>query len=140
MADLTITAGNVGVATGDSSTTLVRIQVGEAVTQGQALYLNSADSKYYKAQATSAATDEVTYIAMTPGGADGDYIYAAGNNTKIDIGATLTKGTTYVLSAAAAGGVAPYSDLSGGNYYTVIGVATATDELSVRLITTGDTI
>lgn len=139
MADLSITAANVKIHADGTSTQLDRILVGVAVTQGQALYLDSATSKYLKARADASGTATVAYVAMMPGGAD-SYIYAAKTDAIIDIGATLTQGTTYVLSSAAAGGVAPFADLSGGDYLSVIGVATDTDQLQLKFINTADTI
>jgi hypothetical protein len=139
MADLSITAASVKIHADGTSTTLDKIKLGEAATQGQGLYLNSGDSKYYKAKADSSGTATVAYIAMMPGSTN-EYIYAAKSDAIIDIGATLSDGTTYVVSAGTAGGIAPFSDLTSGQYKSIVGVATDTDRLQLKFINTGDTV
>ena len=49
MADLTITRQDVALST--SAVSFIRVQVAEAVTQGQPLYRAATNSKYYKAAA-----------------------------------------------------------------------------------------
>ena len=125
MADLTITAANVGVAA-DSARVRV-VQVGEAVTQGQPGYLSAG--KYYQADAdNTAATAAATGIFLTAAGIDGYAVFATGGS--ILIGATLTLGELYVVSATK-GGIAPIGDLTSGDYTTVLGVASSTSALTL---------
>ena len=51
-----------------------------------------------------------------------------------------TIGTVYVLSAAAAGGIAPWADLVSTDIVSVLGVATATTELEIKLLNSGAAI
>lgn len=125
-ADLTVTAANVKLV--DNVSNVRRVQFGEAVTQGQALYKKAADGKYYKADADS-ATAEVTEaegIAVTPG-STGEYGYVIFEG-KVNIGATLTVGEIYVLSDVA-GGVRPEADNGSGDTVVILGVATTTSQL-----------
>lgn len=131
MADVTITAANVSLGASASGSV---VQVGEAVTAGQPLYLKAADSKYYKADANAGTAEAtVTGIAMIPASADErTYMVTAGN---IDIGGTTVVGTTYILSATA-GGIAPETDYATGSYKTTLGTASNTSgliELAIKV-------
>ncbi|MEM1224615.1 MAG: hypothetical protein AAGJ40_02900 [Planctomycetota bacterium] len=133
MADLSITPASVGLT---ASTAVSSVQVGEAVTQGQPGYLNATDGKYYLSQAddTSVAA-AATVIFLTGAPADG-YAVVARQSATIDIGATLTIGTMYVVSATK-GGVAPATDLTSGDYVTQIGLAKTTSSIKLTMLATG---
>ncbi len=120
MADVTITVANVSLRASPSASV---VQVGEAVTAGQPVYLKASDSKHWLADANDSAMATVVGIAMTPASAD-EYTYMVTAGT-IDIGGTTVKGTTYILSATA-GGIAPVADLASGMYATTLGVASDT--------------
>jgi hypothetical protein len=127
--DLSITAANVKATS--SSAKITRGQLGETVTQGQALYRKESDGKYYKADA-DAGTDEpasASAIAITPG-ATSEYAYVL-TEGPITIGATLTVGEIYVLSGAA-GGICPESDLATADRVTFLGVATSATVLNFK--------
>ena len=133
MADLTITAASV-LAGSDAS---VRDgTLGAAVTAGQALYLDPADSRWKLADNNSA-----TVIARTPqgialnGGASGQPVKVL-TGGPITIGATMTAGVAYYLSDTA-GGICPVADLASGEYPTIIGIATSTTVLDVRFHASG---
>lgn len=132
MADLVQTAANVGVS--GTTATLSLVQAGEAITQGNSVYLKS-DAKHWKSDAdlTSEAAAAVG-IALTPAAADEYFVLAS--TGKIDVGATLTVGTTYVVSGTA-GAIAPIADLATGDYATILGTATAADELDLKIEATG---
>lgn len=133
MADLTITAAN--VVSGANAVTRQGV-AGATITAGQPLYQDSADSYALKpARANAAATDLVVGIALH-GAADGQPITYQSEGA-INVGATLVVGTIYVLSAAAAGGIAPSGDLASGNYVTVLGVATAAGSLQMGINNSG---
>lgn len=124
MADLSQTAASVKV--GASTTRTQRVQYGETITQGQPLYLHT-DGKYYKTDANvSAAAALAKGIALTPGVAD-DYGYMAlpgttSGESLVNLGATLTVGVVYAVSATA-GAIAPVTDISSTQFVTVLGVA-----------------
>ena len=130
MADLSVTAAN--VARGADAVTRQGI-AGATITAGQPLYQDPADSYALKpARANSAATDLVVGIALH-GAADGQPITYQ-TEGGINLGATLTVGQIYVLSAAAAGGIAPASDLVSTNFVIVLGIATTSSNLLCKII------
>jgi hypothetical protein len=138
MADLVI--GTVEVGSALTRSDLDVKQVSEAVSIGEVLYLNSADSKYALADASAEASAEATHIALSAASADGDYVVVMKLDSsvalQIDLGAALTVGTTYVVSATA-GAIAPESDLLSGDYVTHLGVATTASLLDIKLNVTG---
>ncbi len=136
MADLSITAANVGIQSTGATTS--KVQAGESITQGNPVYLSTGDSKYYQCDADAgAANAQCAGVAMTPADADGYFIMATpSDNTTIDLGATLTIGTIYVLSGTK-GAIAPSADLASGDYVTVLGVATAADKLVLKINVSG---
>lgn len=110
MADLSITAANVKWISG------VRPQIakgGAAITRGKAVRADTT-GEMILAQANDTATSTVRGIAITDGNDGGDML-VAGPGAKINVGATTVAGTAYVLSAAAAGGIAPIGDLAATN-------------------------
>jgi hypothetical protein len=122
MADLTVTAASVLWTSGTKQTGVA----GATVTAGQAVYLDSTTSTLKLAQSdgTAAETDAVG-IALHAAGSGQPLFYAA-QGAVINIGATTSKATTYVV-ATTAGGVAPQADLTSGNRIVRLGFATATD-------------
>jgi len=134
MADLTQTAAN--VATGNS-TRVSRVQAGEAITQGMPVYKSASNSKYYQCDADAETSASAAGIALSPAGADADYfVLAEGDGANIDLGATLTVGETYVVSTNK-GAIAPIGDLTTGDYVTHLGVASATDNLVLKINVSG---
>jgi hypothetical protein len=132
VADLSITAANVAAVTVSKQ----EWTAGATITAGQAVYLDSANSnvaKLAQSDGTSAEA-EVKGIALC-GAASGQPIIIASSGT-MDLGATLTVGMIYVLSQTA-GGIAPVSDLASSDYVSVIGVATATDEIRLSITNSG---
>ena len=132
MADISVTAANVGLAENGVGTR--QVQVGETVTQGEPLYLKTSDNKYWLADADAAASAVVAGIALTPAAADGYVVMATSG--AVDVGGTLTVGETYIVSATACG-IAPIGDLASGDYLSILGVATATDTLDINLYISG---
>lgn len=128
MADLSITAGSVAV--GDINTRVVTVLAGEAVTQGQPVYLNSSDGKYYKCDANAAGKQNANGIALTPASTDGYFQMVVSG--AMNLGATLTVGQVYVVSATA-GGIAPYGDLTTGHTVTILGVATTAALITIDI-------
>jgi len=135
MADLVITAANVKLK-GKGITPLI-VQVGEVVTSGQGLYRKTSDSKYYKADNNvDAATALAEGVALSGASADG-YVMMI-RSGPMDVGATLTKSETYIVSTTA-GGIAPVADIASGNYLTYLGYASTTSTLEVDVNATGVT-
>ena len=126
MANLTITPADVGV---NSSATQTRIvQVGEAVSQAQPAFLDG--SKYYQAVANDTeAKAAAVGVFMTAAALDGYAVIAMVG--PVDLGATLTVGEVYVVSATK-GSIAPIADLTTGDYVTILGVASSASSLELN--------
>jgi hypothetical protein len=119
MADLTVTAASVLWTSGSKISGIA----GASVTAGQALYLDSTTSTLKLAQADGTTAEAAAVgIALHAAGTGQPLVYAD-QGSIINIGATTTKATTYVVSAAA-GGVAPQADLVSTNKITRLGYAT----------------
>lgn len=135
MAALVITAANVAV--GASSTKTRNVQAGEAITQGQCVYLNT-DGKHYRADnnATASAAKAVG-IALTPAATNGYFLMSVPSDTNatslINLGATLTVGQVYCVGSTA-GEIEPISDLVSGEYVCILGVANSTSLLDHQIM------
>ena len=135
MADIAVTAANVAMHA--AAPTTEQVTAGATITQGQVLYKDSADSNKYKlainddTEAKAAAVG----IALTPGDAN-DKIWIAKRGA-IDVGGALTVGEIYCLSDTA-GGIAPEADVDTADMYvTILGVASAADQLELNISATG---
>lgn len=126
MADLSQTAANVKPM---SAGTIAPAVGGEALTQGQPLY--QSGSKWYRCEANDGAEKaNCQAIALTSCAIDGVVIIAR-DGVDVDLGATLTVGETYVLSANV-GAIAPIGDLASTHFVTTLGVATSENTLRFR--------
>jgi len=136
VAAISITAANV-LRGADARTR--NADFGAAVTQGQVVYQDAADSRLKLADADSAtaAVRMPVGIALNAGSAgqpgtiqtDGD----------ITIGATLTPGLPYFLSPDTPGGIALIADVQVGDDYVQIGVAKSASVLTIDIQTPGVT-
>lgn len=126
MADLSITAANVSLAAGGA---MMQVTAGGAVTRGQPVRKDTADNRYVPAQGNSIAGAAVVGVALNDA-ADGQPLTVAVSGD-LTIGATLSDGQVYVVSAASAGGIAPVTDLVSTNVASVVGVATSTAVLKL---------
>lgn len=125
MAALTITASNVIPVAGYQFKTL---PAAAAITIGQSLYVNSSD-QWALADADALATAACTGISLTQAAAANQPVRAiTGGN--LGLGAILTVGIPYVAHTTA-GGIGPYSDLSSGDFPTLIGWPTTTSDLKL---------
>lgn len=129
MADLSITATSVIAG---SSAKKVHGTAGASVTAGQPVYLDSATNTYKLADC-----DSGTAAVRSP---DGVTLHAAASGQPltiaergpVTIGATLTAGVAYYLSATA-GGICPVADLVAGNYPVILGIATSASVLNIDI-------
>jgi hypothetical protein len=133
MADVSVTAGNVAISA--EATTILTVQAGESITQGQPVYRSSSTGKYLRADANdTAAKAEALGIALTPASTDGYFLIAT--DGEINIGGTLVKGSPYYVSNAV-GGIAPFGDLTTNDYVTILGHAKTTAILQINIVATG---
>ena len=132
MANISQTAAN--VKAGSSTTRAQLVQGGEAITQGQPVYLAS-DGKYYQTDANDTAVKaQAKGIALSPCGIDGYFLMAV--DGLVDLGGTLAVGQVYCVSATK-GAIAPYGDLTTNDYVTILGIATTTALLDINLVVSG---
>lgn len=134
MANLTVTPANVKA----TSTTLIKTAMAAAaITAGQSVYVDGTTGKVGLADADLAGANIGAGIALGGAAVDQYVSYAVGG--QIAMGATLVKGTTYVVSATA-GGVAPQADLVGGATVAILGVAADATYLNVIPLNPGITL
>ena len=134
MANLSQTPGNVALGSNARTET---VQVGEAVTQGQPVYQLTTDSKWYRSDANVAAAQTgQNAIVLTPASTNGYAVIIRQQRALVNLGATLVKGTTYVVSATA-GAIAPQADLTTGDGIIVLGIASTTALLDLQINATG---
>lgn len=132
MADLSITAANV-VA---DSVSKQEYTAGAAITAGQAVYIDTANSNVVKlAQADGTALEATVKGIALNSASTGQPVLIAVSGT-LDLGATLTVATVYIVSTAA-GGICPVGDLASSSYLSIIGVGTAADELTIGILNSG---
>jgi hypothetical protein len=133
MADLSITAANVLPG---SAAQVSHDVAGAAVTAGQTVYLDPADSRMKLADSNAAAA-----VARSPKGialhaAAAGQPLAVLRGGPITIGATLTPGVAYYLSDTP-GGICPVADVGAGEYATIIGMAVSATVLNVEFQESG---
>lgn len=134
MTDLVITAANVVAgsnATRDTGT------AGETITAGKAVFLNVATNRWMLSDNNGTGTRTVKGIALN--GASANQPVAVLKDGDITIGAILTAGTDYWLSATA-GGICPRADLDVGMDTIQIGVAKSATVLAVNIQDPGVTL
>lgn len=135
MADLTITNA---VPVAGARNTFGDGFVNGAVSVGRLLYRDAADSfKVKLGDTSSAAKAAIVGIALHNASSAGQpmRIQTAG---RVTLGTTLVVGMVYVLSGTADGGrLCPVTDVDTGELVTVIGVASTTAILDLRIWPTG---
>lgn len=133
MADLTITAGNVATV---SDATIVRDRLaGATITAGQAVYLDTSANTWKLADNDNTATTAAASGIALNGASSGQPL-AVQTAGVINMGATVTVGTIYVLSSTA-GGVCPTTDLGSGDYVTIIGVGVTAANIKLGFSVSG---
>lgn len=133
MTDISITATNV-IAGTDAN--VAQGTSGATITAGQAVYLDSTDSRYKLADSNSgtAAARQPKGIALH--GASSGQPLAVQTSGDITIGGTLTAGVAYYLSDTP-GGICPVADVGSGEYPCIIGIAKSTTVLDVNIQAAG---
>lgn len=132
MADLAPVAASVQCL--DSSKAYMSwVKVGETVAQGDVVYKPTSSSKRLKADNTTEEKSNAEGVVLTPGG-DGENVYIAKTGATVNLGITPANGA-YVVSANA-GKMAPYSDLTSGDFVRIIGTVSS-GILTVDIQTTG---
>lgn len=134
MADLSVTPSNVIAGT---NSTRDHGTAGETITAGKAVFLNATTNKWMLSDNNGTGTRTVHGIALN--GASLNQPLAIHKSGDITIGATLTPGTAYYLSATA-GGICPVADLDAGMDPVLIGIAKSASVLAVDIQDPGVTL
>jgi hypothetical protein len=129
MADLTITAANVVAG---STATVVDGTAGASITAGQVVYHDGATDTLKLADCDSGTAAVRSPYGIALHAAASGQPLAVLTAGPITIGATVAASGIYCLSATA-GGICPAADLTTGNYTAVIGVATSTTVIDVKI-------
>ena len=136
MADLTITASNLVAGTGATIATGV---AGEAIAAGDAVYIDTADNNDLKKCQHDGTALEANAVGIALAAALDTATVSYITEGDLCFGTLLTIGTVYVVSAAF-GLIAVAADPGVGDYLTVLGVATGTAVLSVKIVTSENVI
>jgi hypothetical protein len=135
MANITQTPANVTVI-GEVGT-IDRVTGGESITQGMPVYLASTGRWLQHDANTAAAASSQQGIAMQPCSGDGvKFGICKTKGATINLGATLVKGTVYVVSATK-GAICPQADLTTGDYVQILGIADTTSTIKSLFEPTG---
>ena len=129
MADLVITAASVVAGSGASKPSGT---AGATITAGQAVYLDSTDGKYKLADCNSATAAVRSPAGIALHGALASQPLTILSSGPVTIGAALTAGVAYYLSGTA-GGIRPVADNITGDYPVILGIATSTTVLNVKI-------
>lgn len=128
MADLTVTVASVATVSG---AVCKDYNAGTTITAGKSVYLDT-NNLWQLAQSDSAAH-------LGSGARTGVALHAALNGQPLAVqetgvlnpGATVAVGTLYVISAAAAGGIAPITDLASTNKIHILGIASTSSRIDM---------
>jgi len=141
MADISITPASVISSGPSAGATFQYVTLYETMTAGQTAYIQTAGAipVVGKAKCNDAsATIRAFAGIMQTGGGAGQYGIMVTSDPALVLGAaTLTKGTTYILSGTTAGGIAPDSDNTTGWYKTTLGIATSATTLKFDPLASG---
>jgi hypothetical protein len=129
MTDLSITAASVVAGAG---ATQARGTAGATITAGEVVYFDSATSTYKLADCDSATAAVRSPRGIALHASLSGQPLAVHTGGPITIGATLTAGVAYYLSATP-GGICPVADLTTGDYPVILGIATSTTVLNVDI-------
>lgn len=134
MVDIVVTAASVLKG---SDALIEQGTAGEAITQGQAVYLDSADGKLKLSDNNATGKKTVRGIALNAASAGQPItIQRSGDLT---LNAVLTAGARYYLSGTA-GGIMPEADLTTGMDVVQLGLAKSTTVLALDVQTPGVTL
>lgn len=130
MPELTITPGSVAVVT---ETQFERFNAGVAIDAGDVMRLDS-QSQWQLADNTGTTNADMYAIAVNSGGVGQEIkglVYGV-----VSLGAVLTVGEVYVIGTTG-GSMRPHSELTTGDFVTIVGVAQTTSNLLIARIPSG---
>lgn len=132
MTAITVTAANVAP---QSNAQFADYTAGETITAGMSIYIDTTTGKAMKADANASAASSTARGIATHGASNGQNlrVQVAGD---INMGATLTVNTAYIVGATA-GDVAPIADITTGWYGALLGISISTSVLRLCVTNTG---
>ena len=130
MAELTQTSANV-LGTPNSNI----ITAGETINAGMPFYKDAVTGLAMKSRSNALATAKAFGIALNNAAANQPLSYQ--RTGRIKLGATLTDGETYGVSADTAGKIFPLSDYTTGDYPVILGIAEDDEYLQLTIIEAG---
>lgn len=128
MSDFSVTATSVVPTT---STGFGEGTAGASVTAGMPIYLDTSDNTLKPCDADASASSVAVGVALHSASAGQPLKYAKSGN--VTFNAAFTAGAIVCVSTTA-GGLAPYADLGSGDFVTIIGVATSTTNLFIKIV------
>ncbi|HLW67850.1 MAG TPA: hypothetical protein VKS79_21205 [Gemmataceae bacterium] len=132
MADLVITAANVLPSGGGIDAEGI---AAVTITAGQSVYQDPNSGQIQLAKGDTAVHAAAVGVALHAALAGQPIRYRQSGG--LALGAILTAGALYVVSAANPGGIAPNADMTAGNFVSVLGYASSTSVLQLAPIVTG---
>jgi hypothetical protein len=129
MADLTVTSTN--VISGDNAH-IQEGQFGETVIAGQVVYKSSTTNLWMRADANSVTIEARHAIGIALNGGAVNQPAIVQTSGKINVGATLTPGAAYYVSANP-GGICPVADVTTGSAVCQLGLAESTSLLDLAI-------
>lgn len=136
MADLTITAANVKLVSGNTE----NMTAGTTITAAQAVYKEAATNKAKLADNDNATSEIRAIYGLALHAALADQpLQVAKNGAVVDLGAILTAGVDYYLSGTA-GAICVRADVTTGDDPVRIGIALTTAHLQLDFADPGVTL
>lgn len=131
MADISITASAVVAGNGSQKKTGI---AGAAIAAGDIVYLDATTTgKWQLADSDAAAAEargQTANLGVALNSAAANQPVSVLTGGPVTVGAVLTAGTAYYLSDTP-GKLCPVADITGGDYFTLIGLAASASVLNV---------
>lgn len=133
MVDLTITAANVIKG---ANSIIDNGLAGASILAGQTVYKEAATGLYKLADSNSATVEARLPVGIALNPALTGQPVAVQTSGDLGFGAILTAGAGYYCSETP-GGIQPVADLTAGELVTLLGFATSTSNLNIRIQSSG---
>jgi len=133
MTAIAITAGSVVATSGATRDAGI---AAEAITAGQAIYVNTTTNRVMLADTNSATAEARLAKGIALNGASAEQPVTYIKEGDLTVNAVLTKGISYYLGGAG-GAIVPVADLTTGDYTCILGIAKSTTVLAVKIQSAG---
>jgi hypothetical protein len=137
MADIVITSANVIPVSSDATNAFEYGIANAAINAGQSVYYEPTTGLYglFDADSATASVHTLRGVAVSTAAATGSavVVQTAGS---VSYGAVLTKAVAYGGGAGTAGSISPAVDQSTGDYIHILGIATTTSVLNLKILNT----